>query len=135
MDKKAHIISIVRAYENDELPREATIEKIEAVSGKHLTAYTLDNYWRSEDLEDFAAVLALAEITDWETIDDGRALELIQEILADVTNEPILMRNAEALEKRYRKSSGTVMDYIFQDDISNSTEILSLLTKDTTINL
>lgn len=74
-------------------------------------------------------------IADWASIDDARAVLLIKEILANITNDNIVDRNSDALEKRYRKPTGFISDLIFYKDPIDEQAILALLKKDTTIYL
>jgi hypothetical protein len=77
----------------------------------------------------------IESITDWASIDDDRAVLLIKEISANITNDNIVDRNSDALEKRYRKSTGFISDLIFYKDLTDEQVILALLKKDTTIYL
>lgn len=135
MNAKEQVIVIVKEYENNNIDRSTAIQKIKTLTGKDISAYEIDNYWRSEDLDNFAAVLAIEEIENWREINDEIAINLIIEILQDPVNDPIISRNTEALEKRYSKSTGTVTGYIFYQDLSDPQEILKLLKNNTTIIL
>ncbi|HEY8898636.1 MAG TPA: hypothetical protein VIM79_27595, partial [Niastella sp.] len=105
------------------------------LTGKDCTGPEIRGYYSYTCLDDFCENLLTEPITDWANIDDERALTLIKEILADVTKNNILIRNSEALEKRYRKSEGFISGLIFYQDITDEQAILALLKKDTTIYL
>ena len=74
-------------------------------------------------------------IENWTEIDDVYADKLITEFKNNLTNDALMNRNATALEKKYKKSSGTLSHWIFNDDITENKKILELLKKDTTIQL
>jgi hypothetical protein len=78
---------------------------------------------------------SLLQAKNWEQIDDEQALSLILEILENTSEDSILKRNGNALEKRYAKSEGTVMDLIFQEDLNNPRLILDKLKINTVISL
>ncbi|OJJ19933.1 hypothetical protein BKI52_15765 [marine bacterium AO1-C] len=79
--------------------------------------------------------LSVNPIENWQTIDDKKVLELIQEMLNNTINDAILDRNAVALQKRYSKPEGTLIDMIFHQEMDNPQEILKELKKDTIIYL
>ena len=135
MNKKEEIKKIILEFEEGKVTLESTLLSISNISGKNIEAYELKNYWRSENLDSFVEHLTAMPIENWKDIDDQKAISLIQEILDNITEDPILLSNSEALEKRYSKPSGTISDYIFQDDISDANEILVLLKKEDTILL
>ena len=128
------VIAAIKSYESESSDFDSTATRIADLCGKAVERYELDNYWRSESLETFAARLAIAPIADWAEIDDARALSLISEILSDPCNDPVIDRNCEALSKRYGKTAGQVMDYIFQHDMT-AEQILVELKKDTVVSL
>ena len=71
---------------------------------------------------------------DWANIDEAKAIELLNEIKENVGDDSIIARNSVALERRYRKPSGTVVEFLFHSDYKNK-EILRRLKVDTTTNL
>ena len=129
---KQEIIEIVKRFEGEEITAEVAIDQIRELSGKIVDEYSLRNYWRSQDLEDFASVIAMQSIEDWERIDDGRALELIREMRENVCDDAILQRNGEALAKKYRKAD--VVGIVFSDSFTEK-QVLAELKKDTAIHL
>lgn len=133
MSTKDQIIRVVQEYEQGKRGTNETIKMIFDISGHEVDRDYLDNYWRSEDLESFANFLAMEEIADWEQIDDNRALELIKEIFNDLNNDPVIYRNAEALEKRFNKPEGRITGLIFEQNITDPEAVLSELKKNTTI--
>ena len=86
-------------------------------------------------LDDFCRLLAIEPIHDWQEIDDARAIDLIQEILDSVTDLAIQSRNIEALERRYRKPSGYVNGLLFEEEMTESGDVLNALKRDTVIYL
>ena len=103
--------------------------------GKRIDRYEVENYWRSESLDSYVGRLITKPIDHPEQIDDLKAKELIQEILNNLANDPIIERNSDALERRFGKSEGTMSDLIFDKGISDVESILMELKKDTIINL
>ena len=86
-------------------------------------------------LDDFCRLLAIEPIHDWQEIDDARAIDLIQEILDSVTDLAIQSRNIEALERRCRKPSGYVNGLLFEEEMTESGDVLNALKRDTVIYL
>ena len=60
---------------------------------------------------------------------------ILDESLESIGDDAVLQRNFEALEKRYSKPTGRVSNWIFQDDITDSNELLRLLKQNTSIAL
>lgn len=106
----------IENYEEGHLNLEATQALILAATGSDVSQYSLDNYWRSEDLEEFVQTLCIKAIEDWASIDDARALALLHEIL-EHPSSAIVLRNGRALEQRYSKPEGTVSDLVFWNDL------------------
>lgn len=106
----------IKKYEKEEIDLEEAQKRIEKITGTKISQYTLDNYWRAENFEDFVRWVSTKELENWEQIDDEQALSLISEILKNTSDSSILKRNGNALEKRYAKSEGTVSDLIFHED-------------------
>ena len=128
------VIAAIRSYESQYYDSQAPTTTIAELCGESVERYALDNYWRSESLETFAARLAIDAIADWTDIDDSRAVSLISEVLSDPCNDPVIDRNCEALSKRYRKTRGQVTDQFFQNNFT-AEQILAELKQDTTIYL
>ena len=135
MSKFEEVKNLIISFENNDQSLEVVLQSINKLIDKNVTEYELTNYWRSDNLENFVNTLVAESIKDWQDIDDDRALQLINEILSNVSDDAILSVNGEALEKRYAKSSGTLCDWVFQDDISDPNEILRLLKENTTLLL
>ncbi|MDV7141019.1 hypothetical protein R3X28_19205 [Maribacter sp. TH_r10] len=129
------IKKIILNFEDGKMDHKSALEKLGPLSEKEITEYDLINYWRSEGLDEFARTLAMPELGDWSKIDDKRALKLIVEMIEKVNDTALMLRNATALERRYKKSSGSVMELVFNQGIESEHEILSMLKKDTTIRL
>jgi hypothetical protein len=81
------------------------------------------------------AEVPLEPIDDWQAINDEISITLLEEMLLNLDNDELLERNGEALEKRYRKPTGTVLEYIFHEAILTSKDLLTELKKDTVIYL
>ena len=129
------IKKIILDLENGKLDVKFALFQIKKISNKEVTEYELENYWRSDGLDEFVRTIAMPELEDWNKIDDERALELIKEMIEKINDTALILRNATALEKRFRKSSGTVMELVFQKGMKSENEILTELKKDTVIKL
>ncbi|WP_396637390.1 hypothetical protein [Maribacter sp. R77961] len=135
MSKKETLKRLIIDFENGVSTVETAVERINEISYLQIDKDFLANYWRSMDLSSFTEILATPQIKNWIEIDDEYADELITEIKNNLTNDAIFKRNATALEKRYKKSAGTISDWIFQKDIMDNNELLRLLKLDTSIKL
>lgn len=135
MNHFEEIKKIISLFEENKESAKKTLENIYEITGKNIDIYTLENYWRSENLDDFVKRLITPSINDWKNINDDRAIILIKEILENLGNNAILDVNSDALEKRYSKPTGTVIDYIYYQNILEATEMLKLLKKNTVISL
>lgn len=135
LDKHTEIKQIIIEYESKILPVEKAIVLIKDLTFKTVDKYDLDNYWTNTDIDSFVKRLLTPEFVDWRNIDDERALELINEILENTTDDSILERNMNALEKRYSKTTGKISDWIFYKNITDPREILGLLKQNTSIAL
>ena len=135
MDKKERLKSLIELYESRQLDFLQVQHLINEIAGKTISKEEIENYWTYTSLDNYCDTVLIEPIIDWQDIDDTKALVLIEEILNNTTNDGLLMKNSEALEKRYKKASGFLNDLIFQADINNSNEILKELKKDKTIYL
>jgi hypothetical protein len=126
---------IIADFESRTLGGQAAIDQIKALTGEVVDIGYLREYGASESLDAFVKKLLAEPINDWKAIDDRRAIEMIDEIKRNVTDDPIIHRNSSALEKRYAKSAGTVVSKIFHENIESSAEILEALKKETRIFL
>jgi hypothetical protein len=86
-------------------------------------------------MDEFVELLTLPEIQNWNELTDEESIEIIKEAISFGTSNAVFQRNAEALEKRYRKPEGTLSGFVHQDDNPDPNEILKLLKKDTTFYL
>ncbi len=129
------IKKIILDLENEKIDVKSAIIQIKKISNKEITEYELANYWRSDGLNEFVRNTAMPELESWNEIDDKRALQLIKEMIEKINDTALILRNATALEKRFRKSSGTVMELVFQKGIESENKILTELKKDTVIKL
>ncbi|NNK18984.1 MAG: hypothetical protein HKP49_07500 [Maribacter sp.] len=127
--------NIILDLEDGKIDHKSAIHQIKLLTDKEVTEYELAHYWRSCDLQEFARTLAMPEIENWSEIDEARALLLIAEILNCNGDAALINRNAGALEKRYKKSSGTVIDLIYNSGLHYEQEILAALKNDTTMRL
>ena len=129
------IKKIILDLENGKLDIKSVLFQIKKISNKEVTEYELENYWRSDGLDEFVRTIAMPELEDWNKIDDERALKLIKEMIEKINDTALILRNAKALEKRFKKSSGTLMELVFQKGMESEGEILIELKKDTVIKL
>ena len=133
--KKDLIIAIIGNFEKGDISGAQAVSQIQKLSHNVVTEDALKNYWHSTNIDNFVDCLIVEPISNWKTIDDDQALGLIKEILSDINNDTIIKRNSEALEKRYRKASGSLSDWIFYDDITVSKDLLLKLKDGTDIVL
>jgi hypothetical protein len=134
-DKEKKLRQIINDFESRKLKEQIAIEQIKDLTGELLDIGDLSEYWASESLDAFVKRLVTEPITDWDKIDDGRALELIHEIKINITDDSIVDRNSAALEKRYGKTAGTVRTKIFHKDITDPNTLLDELKRETRIFL
>lgn len=124
---KNKIKELIIGFENGKETAEKTAENINELSSVKIDVDFLRDYWRSSDLDSFTKLTSTPEIRNWREIDDEYADKLIAEILDDLGNDALINRNSTALEKRFKKSTGTISDWIFYNDITDRTKILELL--------
>jgi len=129
------IKNLILQYEKGDKRQFETIESINKIAITKIDEYCLNHYWRADNIDTTVRVLSIDMIDNWEDIDDNDALKLIQEILDNLGDDGILHRNSEALEKRFKKSSGTVIDLIFHSNKGTKEKVLNELKKDTVIRL
>lgn len=134
-DKEIKLRQIINDFENHKLKGQTAISQIQELTGEIIDIGYLSEYWASESLDSFVKKLLIEHITEWTKIDDSRAIELIEEIKRNASDDAIVLRNSSALEKRYGKPSGTVSEIMFQDDIDDSMKILEELKREKRIFL
>lgn len=128
-------MSLIELYEKRAIDFDQLQLAVNALTRKTITLEEVEEYWTYTSLDNFCETYVVEVIADWQDIDDERAILLIKEILDSIANDGVLMKNSEALEKRYRKPSGFVRGLIFHSEIDRPDEILKRLKKDTTIYL
>ncbi len=124
--------AIVRKFESGELPEHNAISQLQELAGRPIDPDWLRNYWRSESTDSFIERLLATKLLDWQSITDSQAEALIAEYL-DTSNTARRDTIENAINRRYRKPSGTLSDLVFQRDISEPKRILEELKKHTTI--
>ena len=135
MDKKAQLKGVLDAFENGKADLQLTLTRINQLTGKNIDAHEIIEYWSYTSLDELCDRLLAEPIVHWETIDDDKALLLIEEILDNTTNDFIININSYSLEKMYIKATGFISELIMLSDITDRFEILAQLKKDTTIYL
>jgi len=70
----------------------------------------------------------------WEEITEEKARNMLAAIDDHLGDDELIETYTDALEKRFRKPTGTISDYIFQEDLSIEA-IMERLLKDDTIDL
>lgn len=133
MNNKEIIKKLILNYENKKSNLEETIFEVNKISYKNVDTNDLVNYWKNTSLDEFIDQILVKPIEDWEKIDYEKSILLIRDILSNLTNDLIFDRNSEALEKRYSKPKGTLSDWIFIEDISDSFKILKKLKENNVI--
>lgn len=134
MEYLEEIKLIIQKYESKEVELCDVITRIKSLTGKDVSQYDLDNYWTYQDLKSFCKELAIEPIKNWKDIDDSMARIIIQEILSNITDDSVISRNCEALEKRYGKPQGTVGNMVLYEELTKE-EILIELKKNNIIQL
>jgi hypothetical protein len=134
-DKEKQLRQIINDFENGKIKGQSAIDQIKSLTGETVDIHYLSEYWEVESLDDFVKKLLIEPISDWKDIDDKRAIELINEIKTNRTDDSIVIRNSDALEKRYGKTTGTVRIKIFHEDITEPFKLLDELKKETRIFL
>ena len=129
------ILKYISDFESGAINLDDSLNKINEISTTEVNAYDLENYWRAESVEDFVKTISIELIKNPQNISDQQAIELIQEILDNIIETSLIHRNSLALEKRFKKTSGTVVNYIFHEDITDPKKILTKLKEDTVIYL
>jgi len=134
-EKEIRLRQIIADFEDRKIDRATATSLIHNLTGETIDIGYLSEYWASESLDTFVDKLLMEDISDWQEIDDARAIELIDEIKTNLTRDAIIIRNSTALERRYSKPEGTVANIIFHDDTKGPREILQELKKETRIFL
>jgi len=134
-DKEIKLRQIIEDFESRKIDGHVAVELLKDLTGETIDIGYLSEYWASESLDTFIEKLLVEHIQDWQTIDDKKAIELIKEIQENISKEGLLIRNSTALERRYSKSTGTVINLIFNRDGQDSKLILDELKKETRIFL
>ncbi len=114
-----------------QISTEDALSQINELAQTKISHYELVSYSGYTDQDSFVDQITQKPLLNWQDIGDEEAIDLIEEILLNTDNDALLDRNSEALEKRYRKPTGKVRNYIFHEAILTSGDILAELKKDT----
>lgn len=143
-DKEKKLRQIIEDFENRKTDGHVAVGLIADLTGETIDIGYFAEYWASEYLDTFIDKLLVEHIHDWQSIDDKRAIELIIEIQDNVLiieiqdnveKGGLRIRNSTALEKRYNKSAGTVINIIYNHSSGDPQLILDELKKETRIFL
>lgn len=110
MDKKAELINIVQLFENGHANLPTTLSSINQLTGREIEEHEILSYSSYTSLDNFCEALLTDPITNWRETDESL---LIREILNNKTNYAILLRNCEALAKKYFKTTAQVKEVIY----------------------
>ncbi|WP_020597836.1 hypothetical protein [Spirosoma panaciterrae] len=128
---KRKIKSLINKFEMGQISTEDALSQINELAQTKISHYELVSYSGYTDQDSFVDQITQKPLLNWQDIGDEEAIDLIEEILLNTDNDALLDRNSEALEKRYRKPTGKVRNYIFHEAILTSGDILAELKKDT----
>lgn len=126
-NKHKKIKRIILDFEDGKVDIQQTLKLINDITIKRITKDDILEYWSYTSLDELIEILLIDPIEDWRDIDDDKALYLIDEIINNISNDVILERNSEVLEKRYGKPTGTVIDLICSEAEDDSKFILKKL--------
>ena len=135
MTDQQKLKQIIIDFEDNKLNINDAIKAINTISNEKITQHELLTYWNNCSLDSFILKLTEKQIDEWEEINDVTAIKMITEIIDNVDNDTIVDVNSSALEKRYRKPSGTISNLVFIDGIENPHTILDKLKSDNVITL
>ena len=135
MTDQQKLKQIIIDFEDNKLNINDAIKAINTISNEKITQHELLTYWNNCSLDSFILKLTEKQIDEWEEINDVTAIKMITEIIDNVDNDTIVDVNSSALEKRYRKPSGTISNLVFIDGIENPSTILYKLKKSDVITL
>ena len=135
MTDQQKLKQIIIDFEDNKLNINDAIKAINTISNEKITQHELLTYWNNSSLDSFILKLTEKQIDEWEEINDVTAIKMITEIIDNVDNDTIVDVNSSALEKRYRKPSGTISNLVFIDGIENPSTILYKLKKSDVITL
>lgn len=122
------IKKLMKEFEDSDLTIKELQTKIQKITNKKIDEYVLNNYWRSETLDNFINKLISNKNFDFsKKLEDSEALLLIEEIMNNVHDDIIIEKNSRILEYNYSKPSGLISDLIFKEDINNCNIILEKL--------
>ena len=134
-NKRFNLIKkLILDFENGILNTDLAISEINKISTGNIDEFCLKTYWSAEDIDDFVKRISVEPIENWEKIGDSQALEMIKETIDNISDSGLLRKNSEALEKRYRKSDGTLLGLICNSNM-NAEKILTELKKDNVVYL
>ncbi|WP_141402363.1 hypothetical protein [Sediminicola luteus] len=129
------IRQIISNFEDGKITVDVAVSQINIIGYHQISEDYLQSYWESENIDDFIGKIITEPIQDWQKIDDNQALLLLKELIENIVDDAIFERNSEALEKRYAKSSGSINNWLFHDNIMEPKEILKMLTHEDRIIL
>ncbi|WP_271406253.1 hypothetical protein [Tenacibaculum soleae] len=129
MKKHEEIKKLILDFENHKTSLKTILPIINGIGNKKIDEYDLINYWKHTSLDEFINYILAKSIRKWDEIEDEDSLLLIKGIIDNLIDDQIIDRNIEALEKRYRKQTGSISDWIFMEDISDPLKILEKLKK------
>lgn len=131
---KQQVAEILNLFEKGAITSAAAITQIEVATGRHIDEHVLHNYWRSQSKDEFIDRLCVEPINNFAQLTDSESLDLISEFLTTKSPGRRDMIDA-ALVRRYGKPTGTLIELVFQNDLSTPEKILAELKRETRIFL
>lgn len=132
MDKKAALKNIVQLFENGQANLPTTLNNINQLTGREIEEHEMLSYSAYTSLDNFCEALLTGPVANWRETDDS---SLIREILDNKTNYAILLRNSEALAKKYSKTTAQVKEVIYSLLFTDELTILQQLDDGTDMNI
>ncbi len=131
---------LVASYdsEDNEDSKNNIFQKINEVSTSKIERSFLDSYWKSMSIEEFSQIYATIKV-DVKQNTEKEIHNFLQIIISNIESdnypEYSLNKYSDAIEYFYKQSTGTLVDLIYQDGISEFDELLAELKKPNVISL
>ncbi len=113
------LFDLLENYSEDlsQKDKEIILKQVNNCSVIATDIYSLDNYWRSMDLEEFCDMLAIEPI-EIDTINEDEVNEGLRLIWQAEPQEQIyyLEKYSDVIENFYKRSKGTISNMIFWSD-------------------
>lgn len=137
-EKLKSLCSLVDSIEEKLHRKEQCIADLKNLNDELITPvnnYDILSYYGSMDIETFVLLRMLPDPREYLNLPEAELLWLINQIILHLDDDLLQKHYSRIVERNLLSPEGTVLKYIFEEDVDDPTEILRLVMNKNTLYL